>query len=55
MIFHQTVDVPADVSFTPHADAARELSPPAVEFIAGWQRTFDSRRRDLLGPHELLA
>ena len=37
-----------DITFTPHPDAARVLTPEAAEFVAGLHHTFDARRRDLL-------
>ncbi len=37
-----------DVSFTDHPDAARVLTPAAVEFIVGLHRTFQARRLELL-------
>jgi malate synthase len=36
------------ISYVPHPDAERVLTPEAVEFVAGLHRTFDARRRALL-------
>jgi malate synthase len=40
--------VAPDITFTPHPDAARVLTPEAAEFVAGLHHTFDARRRELL-------
>jgi malate synthase len=40
--------VPHDISFAPHADTERVLTPEAVEFIARLHEAFDARRRQLL-------
>ena len=37
-----------DVCFTAHPDAERVLTPPAIEFLVGLHRRFDSRRQELL-------
>jgi malate synthase len=44
--------VTRDISFTPHPDAARVLTPAAVDFLAQLQRGFDARRRQLLVARE---
>ncbi len=41
-----------DISFTPHPDAERVLTPAAVDFLAQLHRGFDARRRQLLVARE---
>jgi malate synthase len=41
--------VPQDISFTPHPDAARVLTPGSADFVGLLHLRFDPRRRDLLG------
>jgi malate synthase len=41
-----------DISFTPHPDAERVLTPAAVDFLVRLHRGFDDRRRQLLGARE---
>jgi malate synthase len=40
--------VTSDITFTPHPDAGRVLTPEAVGFIADLHHRFDARRRELL-------
>ncbi len=47
-IFFIIVDVPRDISFTPHSAAEQILSPEAVDFVAGLHRRFRARRQELL-------
>jgi malate synthase len=44
--------VTPDISFTPHPDAERVLTPAAAEFLARLHRGFDTRRRQLLAARE---
>ncbi|MHB1535272.1 MAG: malate synthase A [Acidimicrobiales bacterium] len=37
------------ITFAPHPDAERVLTPDALDFVAGLHRRFDARRRELLG------
>ena len=48
-IFHIIEVVTREISFTPHPQADRVLTPEAVEFIAELHERFDTRRRELLG------
>ena len=36
------------ITFAPHPDAERVLTPDALDFVAGLHRRFDARRRELL-------
>src|SRR5690349_15444581 len=47
-IFFIIDGVPQDISFRPHPDARRVLTPAAGDFLARLHRSFDARRRDLL-------
>ena len=41
-------DVPRDISFTPHPQADRVITPEAADFVAELHARFDPRRRELL-------
>ena len=46
------VSVTRDISFTPHPDAERVLTPAAVDFLAQLHQGFDARRRELLAARD---
>jgi malate synthase len=47
-IFYIIDPVTREISFTPHPQADRVLTPDAVEFVAELHERFDARRRELL-------